>query len=75
VLQKINLECNSIRDDLISQIHEILKRNMLETEIRYRKFICAFSKDHEDLVRLRFDKMILRFLSFPIMGLLLDNLE
>jgi hypothetical protein len=37
--------------------------------MNYRKFICAFNQAHMGSYRLRFDKMILRFVYYPLMGI------
>jgi hypothetical protein len=44
-----------------------LKENIARKKSACRKFICAFTEFHADSVRLRFDKMMLRFVYYPIM--------
>jgi Ran GTPase-activating protein (RanGAP) involved in mRNA processing and transport len=68
MLQMIDLSGNYIGDDLTSQIAEKLKKNCLTKKRNYCKFICAFIDYRIDSVRLRFDKMMLRFLYYPILG-------
>jgi hypothetical protein len=68
MLQEICLADNNIGDDLAYQIAESLKENRLTKKRNYCKFICAFIDYQVDLVRLRFDKMILTFLYYPILG-------
>jgi hypothetical protein len=34
-----------------------------------RKLICAFTENRKNLVHIWFDKMILRFLYYPVMGI------
>jgi hypothetical protein len=72
-LQRIFLDDNYIGKKLDSQISDLLRENRLRME-RYKesnflKFICAFNEYRKDSIRLRFDKMILRFLYYPILGL------
>jgi Ran GTPase-activating protein (RanGAP) involved in mRNA processing and transport len=66
-LQTIELSDNDIGDDLTSQIAETLEEIRLRKEMNYRKLICAFTATQVDLVRLRFDKMMLRFVYYPIL--------
>jgi Ran GTPase-activating protein (RanGAP) involved in mRNA processing and transport len=66
-LHEIIFYWNYIGDDLQSQIAETLKDNHFRKKMNYRKFICAFTAYQVDFVRLRFDKMILRFLYYPIL--------
>jgi hypothetical protein len=68
MVEMINLIDNNIAADLKSQIAETLKEIRLRKEMNYRKFICAFTASQVDLVRLRFDKMMLRFVYYPILG-------
>jgi hypothetical protein len=57
LLQEVKLGRNEIDIDLESQIDALLEKN-------YRTFLCEFTYDQKekDLIRLRFDEMILRFL-------------
>jgi Ran GTPase-activating protein (RanGAP) involved in mRNA processing and transport len=66
-LQTIELEGNYTGNDLISQIAETLNEIRLRKEMNYRILICAFTASHVDFVRLRFDKMMLRFVYYPIL--------
>jgi hypothetical protein len=50
----------------------MLKENGLRRKMNYRKFVCAFTEDQVGSFRLRFDKMILRFVYYPILGILTD---
>jgi hypothetical protein len=63
-VQRIRLADNFIRESFISHIEEFLRENRK----RILKFICAFTRDRKELIRLRFDKMILRYVCYPIMG-------
>jgi hypothetical protein len=72
-LQEIYLGGNDIGDDLTYRIGEIIQENLLRKEINNRKFICAFNEYHIRLHRLRSDKMILKFVYFPIIGIILDD--
>jgi hypothetical protein len=58
--------CLFAGNDLESQIAKSLEGNLLKKEKNYRKFICAFTAYQEDLIRLRFDKMMLRFVYYPL---------
>jgi hypothetical protein len=53
---------------LTFEIAETLKENHPRKEKNYCKFICAFTAYQADSVRLRFDKMMLRFVYYPILG-------
>jgi hypothetical protein len=67
-------EYNNIGDDEIaSHIGEKSKENILRKEANYRKFICAFTDDKVESVRLGFDEMILRFVYYRVMGMQLNN--
>jgi hypothetical protein len=68
-LQEIYLGYNDIGADLESQINERIKENILRKEMNHRICICAFNQAHMGSYRLRFDKMILRFVYYPIMGI------
>jgi hypothetical protein len=70
-LQVVNLGGHQ-RADRASQIDEKLMDNILRQKMNYRKFICAFTEvqTNSSSSRLIFDKMILRFLYYPIMGIL-----
>jgi hypothetical protein len=37
-------------------------------KMNYRKFLCIFTEYQVGSVRLRFDKMMLRFVYYPILG-------
>jgi Ran GTPase-activating protein (RanGAP) involved in mRNA processing and transport len=52
--------------DLQSQVSALLKENVLRKKCSVRKLLCAFSETKKDLIRLRFDKMILNFVYAPI---------
>jgi hypothetical protein len=69
-MQTIKLWYINFGNDLESesQIAEMLKENHSRREMNYRKFICAFTVYQADSVRLRFDKMMLRFVYYPILG-------
>jgi Ran GTPase-activating protein (RanGAP) involved in mRNA processing and transport len=67
-LERIDLGDNRIGRDLASEIAEALKEIRFTKEMNYRKFICAFTDSKVDFVRLRFDKMMLRFVYYPILG-------
>jgi hypothetical protein len=69
MLEKIDLYGDSIGEDLTSEIAETLKEIRLAKGMKYRKFICAFTENQLASVRLRFDKMILSVLYYPIMGI------
>jgi hypothetical protein len=73
MLQVIYLVGNDIGAGLKSQIDEKIKENILRKEMNYREFICAFNQAHMGSYRLRFDKMILRFVYYPIMGIIPHN--
>jgi hypothetical protein len=66
---------NNIRGNFCFQIYEMLGENGIRTKMNYRKFLCAFTESQIELVRLRFDKMMLRFVYFPVLGLLADENE
>jgi hypothetical protein len=68
----ILISSHSVGDDIKSHIAELLKDNILRNKRASRKFICAFTEYHEDLARLRFDKMILKFVYYPILGIAHD---
>ena len=72
-LQVINLSNNKIGADHDSQIAELLKENILKEKMNHRKFICAFTEYRKALIRLRFDKMILKFVYYPIIGVTCDD--
>jgi hypothetical protein len=57
-------------EDLESQIAATLRAIRSRKEANYRKFICAllFTAYQVDSARLRFDKMMLRYVYFPILG-------
>jgi Ran GTPase-activating protein (RanGAP) involved in mRNA processing and transport len=75
VLQEIHLEDNNI-EMMEFQIDIKLEENNLRKRANYRKFICAFTQGAADSFPLRFDKMILRFVYYPIiMGILPDEYE
>jgi hypothetical protein len=66
-LQGIYLSSNNIGSDFESQIAEYLKENIFKKEMFYREFfICAFTLNRKALIRLGFDKMILRFVYYPM---------
>jgi hypothetical protein len=70
-LQEINLGINNLGLEL--QIADMLEDNRLKKERNYRKFISAFTKGRKDLIRLPFDKMMLRFVFYPILGVCADE--
>jgi Ran GTPase-activating protein (RanGAP) involved in mRNA processing and transport len=73
-LQEMGLSYNNIGDiELLLQISQLLEENVLIKERNQRKFVCAFSKVHKDLIRLGFDKMIVRFEYYPILGASFDE--
>jgi hypothetical protein len=45
----------------------------LRKEKNYRRFICSFHEHRVESLRLRFDKMILRFVYYPIIGIILEE--
>jgi hypothetical protein len=51
-----------------------LKGNRLKKKQSILKFICAFAKNQKVSIRLPFDKMILRFVLYPIMGVIPDGI-
>jgi Ran GTPase-activating protein (RanGAP) involved in mRNA processing and transport len=55
-------------EDLESQVAETLQEIRSRKERNYRKFICAFTAYQVDSARLRFDKMTLRYVCYPILG-------
>jgi hypothetical protein len=59
---------NDIGEDLKSQIADTLLEIRSRKERNYRKFICAFTAYQLDSARLRFDKMMLRYVYYPIVG-------
>jgi Ran GTPase-activating protein (RanGAP) involved in mRNA processing and transport len=67
ILQRINLSYNGIGEDLTREIAETLYETRLTKEMIYRKFICAFIYYQVGLVRLPFDKMMLRFVYYPLL--------
>ena len=69
-LQRIDVCDNMFEGNLVSQYEcdEYLKENISRKKRNCRKLLCAFTRDQVNLVRLRFDKMILRFVYYPIMG-------
>jgi Ran GTPase-activating protein (RanGAP) involved in mRNA processing and transport len=69
-LDVIHLSHNYIGSGLESRIAGILRENRSRRERNYRRSICAFidNQKGKGLIRLPFDKMILRFVSHPIMG-------
>jgi hypothetical protein len=54
--------------DLESEIAETLQEILSRKEANYRKFICAFTAYQIGSARLRFDKMMLRYVFYPILG-------
>jgi Ran GTPase-activating protein (RanGAP) involved in mRNA processing and transport len=68
MLETLDLRGNSIREDLKSQIAATLQENRSRKEANYRNLICAFAAYQVDSARLRFDKMMLRYVYYPIMG-------
>jgi Ran GTPase-activating protein (RanGAP) involved in mRNA processing and transport len=72
ILQQIELAENLIQDGLVSQISKLLKENTLRMVNIYRKLICAFNRVHKYLIRLGFEKMILQFVYYPIIGVSFD---
>jgi Ran GTPase-activating protein (RanGAP) involved in mRNA processing and transport len=67
-LQYIELRYDYFRFGCRSQIRHSLYENILRKKRNDRKFICAFSKNQKSLIRLPFDRLILKFLYYPIMG-------
>jgi hypothetical protein len=65
----IHLSNNYISYHLESHIANILQERRVRKERNYRRYICAFIDDQKGkrLIRLPFDKMILRFVCYPIM--------
>jgi hypothetical protein len=63
MLEIIGLDYNNIGKDLLSQITEAPKEIRLTKKMNYCKLICAFTEFQLDSVRLRFDKMMLRFVN------------
>jgi Ran GTPase-activating protein (RanGAP) involved in mRNA processing and transport len=66
-LQTIGLGKN-IGEDLKAQIAETLREIRARKEMNYRKLICAFTACQVDSACLRFDKMMLRYVYYPILG-------
>jgi hypothetical protein len=67
-------DSNNMEDDIfLTLISELLEKNDFRKRMNYRRFICAFSDFHFVSARLRFDKMILRYVFYPIMGVLPDD--
>jgi hypothetical protein len=54
----------NLKSQIAATLREIRSRN----EANYRKFICAFTTYQVDSARLRFDKMMLRYVFYPILG-------
>jgi hypothetical protein len=74
-LKKIDISCNTVGTELETHIDEILKENVLRKKMNERKLICATLRIRRDLARLRFDKMILRFVCYPVLGIELPDEE
>jgi hypothetical protein len=62
------LETVGLDYHLESQIAATLREIRSRKEANYRKFICAFTAYQVDSARLRFDKMMLRYVYYPILG-------
>jgi Ran GTPase-activating protein (RanGAP) involved in mRNA processing and transport len=74
---KLNSTLQTIRieDHLTCQIiAETLKKNSLQKKMNYCKLICKFTAYHADSIRLRFDKMMLRYEFYPLLGVLFDEM-
>jgi hypothetical protein len=67
MLQTVDLG-GSIGEDLKSQLAETLREIRSRKARNYCKFICGFTAYQVDSARLRFDKMILRYVYYPILG-------
>jgi Ran GTPase-activating protein (RanGAP) involved in mRNA processing and transport len=68
MLETIDLRGNSIGEDVKAQIADTLHEIRSRKETNYRNFICAFTAYQADSARLRFDKMMLRYVHYPILG-------
>jgi Ran GTPase-activating protein (RanGAP) involved in mRNA processing and transport len=66
-LQEIGWNTSIPNDD------EILEENRLRKKRLYRKLICAFTGHRSGLIELRFEKMILKFLCYPILVVALES--
>jgi Ran GTPase-activating protein (RanGAP) involved in mRNA processing and transport len=68
MLETVGLKGKDIGEDLKSQIAETLQENRARKEANYRNFICAFTAYQVDSAFLRFDKIMLRYVYYPILG-------
>jgi Ran GTPase-activating protein (RanGAP) involved in mRNA processing and transport len=64
-LQNIDISSNRVGVNLDSKIAELLKEKRSQKIRHACEYICSFTEGKKDLIRLRFYKMILRFLFFP----------
>jgi hypothetical protein len=70
-----NLVANPIGRDLKTKIAETLQEIRARKEMNYRKFICAFTAYQVDSACLGFDKMMLRYVYYPILGVSEKGIE
>ena len=70
-LQEINL--SRIGPYFKARIAECLKDNILRKRKAYREFLCAFTQDREDWIRIGFDRMILKFVYYPLIEISFED--
>jgi hypothetical protein len=70
-----NLENSKIGRDLQDQIFQLVLQNRIRKQKNDLAFICAFTKLRIGLIKLPFDKMMMSFVFYPLMGVSPDEVR